>query len=65
MHIEAIRKGEKVKVIALDGDLPVGVCDVRREKPIEAHGHNASFGLAVRKAYRGQDLGKKVLKKKA
>ena len=62
--LNEIKKGIMVKVIAVDesNGRIAGVCDVHRKKPLQAHGHNVSFGLAVRKEYRGRGIGKKLLK---
>ncbi len=60
-EIAAMEKKEKMKIIAVDGAQLVGVCDVRKLKPIEVCGHNATFGLAVKKDYRRQGIGKKLL----
>ena len=62
--ISDIKKGIVIKVIAIDEDKNriVGVCDVHKKKPLQAHGHNVSFGLAVRREYRGRGIGEKLLR---
>ncbi len=62
-EIEKIKNKEVIKIIALDNEKIVGVCDVHKALPLEAHGHNVSFGLAVIKKYRRQGIGEILLKK--
>ena len=64
--VEELKEGKAIMIIAIDEEKPriVGICEVKLASSMPAEKHNITFAfLAVHHDYRGQGLGKKLLKK--
>jgi ribosomal protein S18 acetylase RimI-like enzyme len=51
---------DDVQLVALDGEMVVGWCDIRRSCT-ESFAHGGTLGMGVAAGYRGQGIGKRLL----
>lgn len=59
-YIQSALAGAVYQVVAVDGNNVVGACDVRT-RDLRGFAHVGQLGMYVRKAWRGQGIGKKLL----
>lgn len=55
--------GDMVKIHAFDGNVPVAVCDIHRDKSGKKRSHHIGIlGITVKKEYRSQGLGEEIIR---